>query len=136
MYSSSSKVYLSTVLVRIIQMPYKQQQVGRKKKKTDDYSALCVCVDVHLRSGGRGLCFIYYYVTHDCFIFREVVSSSHMWLSGHLFFITIALFLIRLWRSPLSFFFPPQTCRPSVEEKKEITAMLLLTQLGWFVNHL
>lgn len=32
MYSSSSKVYLSTVLERIIQTPYKQQQVGRKDR--------------------------------------------------------------------------------------------------------
>lgn len=91
MYSSSSKVYLSTVLVRIIETPYKQQQVSRK----DRWFLCTVCVSMFTFNVEGEACVLFIIMWHMIVLFLWSGFLSHVWLSGHQFFIIVALFLIR-----------------------------------------
>lgn len=83
MYSSSSKVYLNTVLVRIGQTPYKQRRVRRR-----DRWFCTAYVSVHLEDEA---CLLFIIMWH-MIVFFSVVFPSHMWLSGHL--VLFLLFLL------------------------------------------
>lgn len=98
LYISSSKVYLSTVLVRIIKMPYKHPQVSRKDEK-DDNSALCVSMFTF--NGKETLVGFLFITWHMIVLFLWSGLLSHMWL---IFYIVVVLFLFFCAiRSPLSF---------------------------------
>lgn len=106
LYISSSKVYLSTVLVRIIKMPYKQPQVSRKDEKTTTLHCVCPCSPSAWRERLVG-----FFLLRDTwlFYFREVVSWATCESSFLYYCSIISLsFLYHMFTSQFS-----ELCRPA-----------------------
>lgn len=108
MYSSSSKVYLSTVLLRIIQMPYEQQQVSRKDRC---FCTLCTSVFTFNVEDEAWVLFIIMWHMIVLF-FCEVVSwatcdSLVIWVFFFLFiYYCFIISHSSLWHSPFGFHRP------------------------------
>lgn len=104
MYSSSSKVYLSTVLVRIIPMPYKQPQVSRKDRWL--LCTVCRCSP----STWRERLVVFLLLLRDTWLFSfcEVVSWATCDSSVLYYCKIISHSLCRTFTSQFS-----QPCRPA-----------------------